>query len=133
LLGQNPGLVSEAARDGRTIRAKPMPGMGLADGDWGSCVGELNRLALVDNRRPLPRFDRDGAARECEFYPVAPNGLAVFDVGAASERLGMQSSLADNYAHMNDRVQSLITLAGKHGRHCHRQSQRRGAGAEEGH
>jgi len=111
LLGQNPGLVSEAARDGRTIRAKPMPGMGLADGDWGSCVAELNRLALVDNRRRYHDLIGTAQRANVSFYPVAPNGLAVFDAGAASERLGMEASLADNYARMSDRVQSLITLA----------------------
>jgi VWFA-related protein len=111
LLGQNRALTEEPARDARMVRAKPIPAMGLADGDYGSCVAELNRLALLDNRRRYLDLIAAAQRANVSFYPVAPNGLAVFDVGAASERSGTETSLADNYAHLRDRVQSLTTLA----------------------
>ena len=112
LLGPNPGLTNEPARDQRFRSTKPMPGaMRLEDGDFWACASELNRLAMLDNGQRYRDLMTAAQRANVSFYPVAPNGLAAFDNGAAAERTSVTTSLADNYARMRDRVQSLTTLA----------------------
>jgi VWFA-related protein len=112
LLGPKPGLADEPARDRRFRATKPMPGvMRLEDGDYWACASELNRLAMLDNPRRYRDLIEAAQRSNVSFYPVAPNGLSVFDGGAAAERVSERASLADNYAMTRDRVQSLVTLA----------------------
>jgi hypothetical protein len=105
-------LENEPAKDQRFKIGPPPTGRDrVEDGDWWGCASELNRLAHLDNRQRWKDLMAAAARANVSFYPIAPNGLAAFDVGAVSERPGEALGAEGNYRMMQTRVQSMVDLA----------------------
>ncbi|MEO7192087.1 MAG: VWA domain-containing protein [Vicinamibacterales bacterium] len=111
LLPRASALTNEPPRDARSRQTRPMPGGRVEDGEFWACVGELHRLADLDSQERMRRLFIAANRANVSFYPVSPNGLAVFDVGAASERPGQALGLERESQRVRARVDGLRTLA----------------------
>ncbi|HVW06355.1 MAG TPA: VWA domain-containing protein [Vicinamibacterales bacterium] len=70
---------------------------------FASCVAEATRLAGLDQPRRFRDLIAEANRRNVSAYPIAMNGLAVFDDASAS--------LMNDMTHLTQRVSSLRTLA----------------------
>ncbi len=70
---------------------------------FASCVAEATRLAGLDQPRRFRDLIADANRRNVSAYPIAMNGLAVFDDAS--------TSLMNDMAHLTQRLSSLRTIA----------------------